>query len=308
MPEAIDVGLLEYPGAQEAALLGLADLFEIANRPDRPILRVTRWRIEGDDLVPTGPSDRPSVVVIPSGKGGPVPAEVARTFAAGLRQLHSAGTALASVCVGAFVLGETGLLNRRSATTHWGAAEAFVARFPDVNLDIDRLIIDDGDVITAGGMMAWTDLGLKLVERYLGPAAMMDTARTLLVDPPGREQRYYSTFVPRLNHGDAAVLAVQHSLHASFTENDVTLADLAGKSGLEERTFLRRFRKSTGMTVTEYLQRFRMNKARDLLQFSTRPVEEVAWEVGYTDASAFRKVFVRIVGLPPSEYRRRFRA
>jgi transcriptional regulator GlxA family with amidase domain len=230
MPETIDIGLLEYPDAQEAALLGLTDLFEIANCPDRPTLRVARWRSEGDHLVPAELSTRPSVVIIPSGKEGPVPAEVARTFAAGLRRLHSAGTTLASVCVGAFVLGETGLLNRRSATIHWGAAEAFVARFPDVNLDVDRLIIDDGDIITAGGMMAWTDLGLKLVERYLGPAAMMATASTLLVDPPGREQRYYSTFVPRLNHGDTAVIAVQHLLHSSFAD-DITLADPSKQVG-----------------------------------------------------------------------------
>jgi hypothetical protein len=205
MPETIDIGLLEYPDAQEAALLGLTDLFEIANCPDRPTLRVARWRSEGDHLVPAELSARPSVVIIPSGKEGPVPAEVARTFA-------------------------TGLLNRRSATTHWGAAEAFVARFPDVNLDVDRLIIDDGDIITAGGMMAWTDLGLKLVERYLGPAAMMATASTLLVDPPGREQRYYSTFVPRLNHGDTAVIAVQHLLHSSFAD-DITLADPSKQVG-----------------------------------------------------------------------------
>lgn len=307
MPEAIDIGLLEYPGAQEAALLGLRDLFEIANRPDRPTLSVTRWRAEGDDLVPAEPSGRPIVIIIPPGKGGPVTAEVGACFAEGLRRLHSVGTTLASVCVGAFVLGESGLLNRRSATTHWGAAEAFATRFPDVKLDVDRLIVDEGDIITAGGMMAWTDLGLKLVERYLGPEAMMDTARTLLVDPPGREQRNYSSFVPRLKHGDTAVLGVQHLLHASFAENEITLTDMASKSGLEERTFLRRFRKSTGMTATEYLQRFRVNKARDLLQFSVQPVEEIAWSVGYADASAFRKVFQRLVGLSPSEYRRRFR-
>lgn len=308
MPEAIDIGLLEYPGAQEAALLGLEDLFEIANRPGRPHLSVTRWRIDEDNLVPAGPSGRPSVVIIPSGKGGPIPAEVARMFAAGLRRLHSTGTTLASVCIGAFILGETGLLSRRSATTHWGAAEAFATRFPDVKLDVDQLIVDDGDIITAGGMMAWTDLGLKLVERYLGSEAMMDTARTLLVDPPGREQRYYSTFVPRLTHGDAAVLSVQHFLHASFAENEITLADMATRSGLEERTFLRRFRKSTNMTVTEYLQRYRVNKARDLLQFSAQTIENIACSVGYTDGSAFRKVFHMIVGLSPSEYRRRFRA
>jgi transcriptional regulator GlxA family with amidase domain len=85
------------------------------------------------------------------------------------------------------------------------------------------------------------------------------------------------------------------------------LTDLVGKSGLEERTFLRRFRKATKMTVTQYLQRFRINKARELLQFGTHPVEEIAWTVGYADASAFRKVFLNIVGLSPSEYGRRFR-
>lgn len=198
-------------------------------------------------------------------------------------------------------------MDGRSATTHWGAADEFRTRFPDVNLDVDRLIIDDGDIITAGGMMAWTDLGLSLVDRYLGPSAMLETASTMLIDPPGREQRYYSTFVPSLSHGDTAVLDVQHWLHASFS-GDIVLADLARKSGLEERTFLRRFRKSTGMTVTEYVQRFRMNKAREMLQFGTEAVELIAWRVGYTDPSAFRKMFLKIVGLSPSEYRRRFHA
>ena len=307
MPDTIDIGLLEYPGAQEAALLGLADLFEIASQPDRPNLRVTRWRADGDHLVSAEPIGAPSVVIIPSGKRGPVTADLARPFGSGLRRLHDAGTTLASVCVGAFILGEAGLLDRRTATTHWGAAEEFRTRFPAVNLDVDRLIIDDGDIITAGGMMAWTDLGLKLVDRYLGPAAMMETAGTLLVDPPGREQCYYSTFVPRLNHGDAAVLGVQHWLHATFADN-IGLSDLVGRSGLEERTFLRRFRKATNITVTEYLQRFRVNKAREMLQFGLHPVEEIAWTVGYTDASAFRKVFLKIVGLSPSEFRRRFHA
>lgn len=306
MADSIDIGLLDYPGAQEAALLGLTDLFEIANQPNRPKLQVTRWRAEGDQLSPAEESGSPSVVIIPSGKRGPVTAEVARPFASGLRKLHANGATLASVCVGAFILGETGLLDGRSATTHWGAAEAFRTRFPKVLLEVDRLIIDDGDLITAGGMMAWTDLGLKLVDRYLGTAAMMETAGTLLVDPPGREQRYYSSFVPTLNHGDAAVLRVQHWLHAGFADS-ISLADLVGKSGLEERTFLRRFRKATSMTATEYLQRFRVNKAREMLQFGTDSVESIAWTVGYTDPSAFRKVFLNIVGLSPSEYRRRFR-
>ena len=307
MAEDVEIALLEYPGAQEAALLGLTDLFEIANQPDRPQLRVTRWRAKGDHLLPIDKAGTPVVIIIPSGKQGPVTPEVARPFVPELQRLHASGTTIASVCVGAFILGETGLLDRRAATTHWGAADAFRTRFPKVALDVDRLVIDNGDIITAGGMMAWTDLGLKLVDRYLGTAAMMATAGTLLIDPPGREQRYYSSFVPTLNHGDTPVLRVQHYLHAEFA-NDITLAEMAEKAGLEERTFLRRFRKATNLTTTEYLQRFRVNKARELLQFGTHPIEVIAGSVGYTDASAFRKVFLSLVGLSPSEYRRRFRA
>lgn len=190
-------------------------------------------------------------------------------------------------------------------TTHWAYAQRLQERFPKVSVDADRLIIDDGDIITAGGLMSWTDMGLRLVDRLLGPSVMIETARMLLVDPPGREQRYYSVFSPRLTHGDAAVLKVQHWLQSTQAK-DVTLATLADQAKLEERTFLRRFQKATGMTTTEYCQRLRVGRARELLQFSTNSIDRVAWEVGYSDSGAFRKVFTRIVGLSPGEYRRRF--
>jgi transcriptional regulator GlxA family with amidase domain len=179
--------------------------------------------------------------------------------------------------------------------------------FPNVQVDVDRLIIDDGDIMTAGGLMAWTDLGLRLIDRLLGPSIMLDTARTLVVDPPGREQRYYSAFSPVLTHGDAAVLSVQHWLQATQAK-DMTLATLAAQAKLEPRTLLRRFQKATGMTTTEYGQRLRVGRAREMLQFETASIDRVAWEVGYSDAGAFRKVFTRIVGLTPGDYKRRFSA
>jgi transcriptional regulator GlxA family with amidase domain len=155
--------------------------------------------------------------------------------------------------------------------------------------------------------MAWTDLVLRLIDRHLGPLVMMETARRLLVDPPGREQSYYSTFTPRLNHGDGAILKVQRWLQATEAR-DIDLATLAMQAGLEERTLLRRFQKATGLTTTEYCQRLRVGRARELLQSSPLAADQVAWEVGYADAGAFRKVFTRIVGLTPAEYRKRFRA
>ncbi len=160
-------------------------------------------------------------------------------------------------------------------------------------------------MITAGGLMAWIDLGLKLVDRLLGSSIMLETARFLLVDPPGREQRYYSNFSPRLRHGDEAVLKVQHWLQAQGAR-EASIPAMAARAGLEERTFLRRFRKATGLKPTEYCQHLRVGKAREMLEITNRTIDQVAWDVGYEDAGAFRKVFQKVMGLSPRDYRRRF--
>lgn len=315
----IELGIVLYPGVQMATVFGLTDLFGIAARfdgaaddPDRPPLRFSHWQLgeagQPAKRVHDSHPDAcctPSVLILPPSLEEPISTEVARPYRDWLCQQHQSGVRLASICAGAFLLGETGLLAGRTATTHWLYVEQFMARFPDVHLDADQLIIDGDDVITAGGLMAWTDLGLRLVDRYLGAKAMIDTAQMLVIDPPGRQQRYYSAFSPRLNHGDSAILAVQQWLQETAGE-EVALAELARRAGLEERTFLRRFRKATGMTTTDYWQRLRVTRARELLQTGRLPIERIAWEVGYADPGAFRKVFTRVVGLTPGAYRRRF--
>ena len=311
----ISIGIVLYPGAQLSAALGLADLFRIAGRvADRadqgaPQLQVRTIEPTADGLPAAAAGDDAPchVLILPPSLEAPIQPDVAAPLAGWLRERHAEGAILASVCGGAFLLAETGLLSARAATTHWIYTEEFRGRFPDVVLDTDRLIIDGGDIISAGGLMSWTDLGLKLVDRFLGPVVMAQTARMMLVDPPGQEQRYYSGFAPRLTHGDAAVLKVQHFLQAN-EGRDARLATLAEQAGLEERTLLRRFQKATGLTTTEYAQRLRVAKAQELLQFGRLPVERISWEVGYSDAGAFRKIFHRIVGLTPGEYRQRFHA
>ncbi|MTH36107.1 helix-turn-helix domain-containing protein [Paracoccus limosus] len=312
MGRTVDIGLVRYPGAQLSAVLGLSDLFGIAagvaaKAPQElPKLRVTEC--SGDpDVKPARPDVGHDALILPPALGTPITPEAAQPIARWLRDAHGAGSVLASVCAGAFLLAETGLLDGRRATTHWLYAETFAARFPKVALDPDRLIIDEGDLLTAGGLMSWTDLGLKLVDRFLGPSVMLETSQVLLLDPPGREQRIYSTFAPRLNHGDAAILKVQHWMQAAGGK-EAALPVLAACAGLEERTFLRRFQKATGLTSTDYAQRLRVNRARELLQFGQQPVDAIAWEVGYRDPAAFRKVFHRVVGLTPGEYRQRFHA
>ncbi|SMQ85758.1 Helix-turn-helix domain-containing protein [Devosia lucknowensis] len=136
---------------------------------------------------------------------------------------------------------------------------------------------------------------------------MADTAKFLLVDPSGREQRHYAAFAPRLTHGDAPILKVQHWLQAHRSE-EIALAELAAQAGLEQRTFLRRFQKATGLRPTEYVQALRIALAREKLEFSRDTVERIAWTVGYKDPSAFRRVFQKVTGLSASAYRERFSA
>lgn len=314
-----EIAVLLYPGAQLGAAHGLTDLFSVANLmvkrrlgDSAPQLRFSHWRGRDDDdgaerIFDSHPglSGEPAFIILPPAVIAPITADEAEPLARWLHGRHDQGATLCSVCAGAFLLGETGLLDGRAATTHWYYANDFSERFPNARVDIDKLVIDDGDLITAGGLMAWTDMGLKLVDRLLGPTAMLDTARFLLVDPPGREQRHYSLFSPKLHHGDAAVLKVQHWLQAAGWR-DATLDRMADKAGLEPRTFLRRFQKATGLKPTEYCQHLRVGKAREILEATARPVEQVAWDVGYEDPGSFRKVFMKITGLGPREYRQRF--
>ena len=313
------IGLLIYPGAQLAAVYGLTDLFLTANHlsaeqggSNTPAFQVSHFSpssaepwVERVYSTVDHPDDRLSVLILPPKLGDGILATGSADTADWIRSQHANGTLLCSVCAGAFVLAETGLLAGRTVTTHWALAEKFSEKFPESRLDVDKLIIEDGDIITAGGVMAWLDLGFRLIDRLISPTIMLATARFFLVDPTGREQRFYSSFAPKLGHGDAAVLKVQHWLQAHAAEK-VTLPEMAAQAGVGERTFLRRFSKATGLRPTAYLQHLRIGKAREMLEFSTLPIEQIAWRVGYEDPGAFRKVFKKIIGLTPGDYRRRF--
>ncbi|MCP8883130.1 GlxA family transcriptional regulator [Devosia sp. XJ19-1] len=309
-----EIGLLIYPGCAMASVHGLTDAFEVANQyadqhggPVR--IRTTHWRHGESGLArvfDSQPGDgAPDYVVIPGRLADPLTADDVADFVPWLIAQHAHGTTLASVCGGAFMLGHSGLLDGRRATTHWLYADAFQAMFPDVSVTPSDIVVEDGDIITAGGMLAWTDLGLRLIHRVLGPTVMAEAAKFLLVDPAGREQRHYSTFAPRLTHGDTSVLKVQHWLQAHSGE-EINVSALAGRAGLEQRTFLRRFQKATGLKPTEYVQALRIGHAREKLEFSRDSVERIAFNVGYKDPSAFRRVFQKVTGLSASAYRERF--
>jgi len=320
-----EIGLLIYPDCQLSAVHGLTDLVRIAGEwsahgadpVPRPVIRVSHWAFvagtEGDD--PDQPSCvwdshaglphrldyviAPPSIVMPE-KMRPMPAA-----ARWLARRHVEGSRICSICAGAFVLAESGLIDGRRVTTHWAFASQLAERFPGVDVAQENIVLDDGDIITAGGILAWTDLGLTLVDRLMGPSAMLATARFLVIDPPRDDQRPFARFVPRFDHGDEAILRVQHRMHAHAAE-PCSVKRLAESASLGERTFQRRFHQATGHRPTEYLQQVRVAKAREILETTHRPVEQIAWQVGYAAATAFGKAFQRITGITPGRYRQRF--
>ncbi|WP_448953600.1 GlxA family transcriptional regulator [Labrys neptuniae] len=312
-----EIGLLAYPNVQLASLYGLVDLFGIADRIARhrkavstPLLRVCRLECDDKGVVRNldgNEAGLPAIIILPPSLAEPPREPWTAALADYLRQCHAQGSVLASVCIGAFLLAETGLLDGRQATTHWSYAALLAERFAEIEVDSAKIVIDDGDIITAAGLMSWTDLGLKLVEKLLGTGVMVETGRAMLVDPGGREQRHYSVFSPRLNHGDEAILAVQHWLQQAYA-GEVDIKAMAARAGLERRTFLRRFGRATGLRPVEYCQQLRVTKARDMLETTRLSFDRIAWNVGYGDPVSFRKIFVRTMGLTPGDYRRRFGA
>nr|WP_314483575.1 helix-turn-helix domain-containing protein [uncultured Pseudomonas sp.] len=315
MAHFLEIGLLRYPDAQEAAIHGLQDLFKVANRladaweaTQVVRVRISAWRVgEEGVLLPeshraTAEDTRLHALIIPPSLHAIPDADCLARHRAVLRQLHQQGTVLASVCIGVFFLAASGLLDGRTACAHPNHVQVLQDRYPQMKAQAHPTLLDDGDIVSSAGLMAWTDLGLSLLERFMGHGIACETASYLAVEPvsaglPG------TRFNLLLDHGDEAVLKVQHWLQATGARS-ADLAAMAACACLEPRTFLRRFRLATGLRPTEYCQQIRVSRAARQLEFTRRTIDQIAWDVGYRDPGAFRKVFQRATGITPSEFRR----
>lgn len=222
-----------------------------------------------------------------------------------LKARNHRGTHIASICTGAFVLAETGLLDGKTATTHWGFANQFRKRYPRVELITERLITDEGDLFCSGGYNAGTDLSLYLVEKYCGHEVALQSSKTLLTDIGRTSQAPYAIFQYQKNHRDSRVLSIQQWIEDNFTRN-FNYDELARKNGMSRRTFERRFKSATGDTPLIYQQRIRVEAAKRLLESGDCSFDEITYKVGYEDSSSFRKVFSKQTGLRPIEYQKKF--
>jgi transcriptional regulator GlxA family with amidase domain len=219
-----------------------------------------------------------------------------------LRTWHSAGSRIAGSCTGAFLIADAGLLDGRTATTHWLFAGELRRRYPAVDVTVDRMIVDTGDVITSGGATGFLNLVLYLAERFCGHDRANLAAKVLLVDGHRPSQRPYIAFGPERSHGDMIVHQVQQHIDLNLGD-PLRITELASWSGLSERTLSRRFAAATGRGPAAYLQHARIQHAMRLLETTSDPIDQIRRRVGYNDPAAFRRVFKDATGLSPSGYR-----
>lgn len=306
MTTKISIGIIDYPNALQSAVLGLKELFLIANNIIIENQLDKQFSVSiiqpNEKLNSTIQYD---VIILPPNLNDNyynAPQPKLLTF---LSNAHSLGSILCSTCSGAFILAKTGLLDNRPATTHWQLADEFNEKYPKVFLNAESLLINDGDIISAGGLMSWIDLGLEIVAQFTQPHIMRKLGKYLIVDTGKREQRYYGSFTPKFNHGNQQILQVQHYIQTHYNKslNISLLADLACMS---ERTFLRQFTSATTLKPIQYIQKIRVQKACELLESTTQSFETIALNIGYEDANSFRKIFIKIIGLSPSTFKAKF--
>ena len=242
-------------------------------------------------------------IMIPGWQGidTPVPVPIIEA----LRKAYRRGARLLSICSGSFVLASTGLLDGKRATTHWRYAEALQRRFPRIQVDPAVLYVDEGQILTSAGSAAGLDLCLHLIRRDYGPAAANQVARRLVISPhrDGGQAQFLERPVDARERGSLAALMdkLRGRLH-----KPLSIANLARLAAMSERTFMRRFRAATGMTPGEWITRARVDRARELLESSALPMDQVAMRAGLGTSATLRHHFHRKVGVSPAEYRKRF--
>jgi transcriptional regulator GlxA family with amidase domain len=226
-----------------------------------------------------------------------------------LKRMHENGATLCSACSGLLLLAETGLLSGREATMHWAYEQTFRRNFPDIRLRLEEMLVTAGEreeLVMSGAAMAWHDLVLYLIDRYVGTASAQSIARFFAMRWHDDGQSPYIGFAPPTGHGDAAVANVQAWLDRNFSMAN-PVEEMVKRSGVAERSFKRRFTQATGVAPLEYVQRLRIEYAKRRLEQSDAPIDEVSWAVGYEDPASFRRLFRRVTSVAPGVYRRTYR-
>jgi len=258
-------------------------------RPDVPIDKVRRTNLI---IVPAVNGDMTEVI------------DANRGFFPWIARQYKSGAEVASLCVGAFLLAATGLLKGRHCATHWLSADDFRTRFPDVNLVSESIITDENGIYTSGGAHSFWNLLLYLLEKYTDREIAIYASKFYEIEIDRDTQSPFLIFKGQKNHQDEAVRKAQEHIETNY-RGRLTVDVLCELLAVGRRSLERRFKQATGNTVSEYIQRVRIEAAKKSLETSRKNVAEVMYEAGYSDTKAFRAVFRKIAGMSPLDYKNR---
>jgi transcriptional regulator GlxA family with amidase domain len=246
------------------------------------------------------------LVIIPPTSGDIKSAlHINREFVPWIREQYKMGAEVASLCIGAFMLASTGLLNGKKCSTHWLFVNEFRNMFPEVIMVDDKMITDQSGLYSSGGATSYWSLLLYLVEKYVSREIAILASKYFVLDIGRNNQSPFMMFKGQRDHEDELVIRAQEYIEQNF-QNKITVDHLSDKFGIVRRTFERRFKKSTRNTVVEYIQRVKIEAAKKSFETSRKPIYDVMYDVGYTDIKAFRDVFKKITGMPPVDYRNKY--
>ena len=289
-----------------AVAKGLAPFFEIklVGLSQHISQRGGRYTSTPDKLI--GEVKHTDLIIIPAMHGDMEQAIKANAaFLPWIRKHYENGAEVASFCIAAFFLAETGLLDGRSCATHWSAAKQFRQMYPTVNLVDDKIMTHEDGLYTSGGAYSFLNLLCYLIERYAGRDIAITISKIFMIDIDRSSQSPFIMFTGQKDHQDQPVIKAQEYIERHY-ENRITVDEVADKFAIGRRSLERRFKKATGNTVVEYMQRVKVEAAKRSFETCQKNITEVMYDVGYTDIKAFRDLFRKITGLTPLEYKNKY--
>ena len=222
-----------------------------------------------------------------------------------IKEQYKNGAEIATMCSGTFLLAATGLLDGKTCSTHWNLATKFKGLFPNIDLQPDKLITSENGIYTNGGAYSFLNLILFIVEKYFDRQTAIYCSKIFQIDIDRTSQSPFFIFQTQKNHGDEMVIKAQAYLESKMDEK-ISIEKLSSKFAIGRRNFDRRFIKATGNTPVEYSQRVKIESAKKAFEASRKTINEVMYEVGYSDVKAFREVFRKITGMSPIEYKAKY--
>src|ERR1700687_330540 len=310
------IGVLVFPDFQLLDAAGPISVFEIAARfagqpPSRKVLAATPGRVRsssGVEMLARGlkPSGAITTLIVAGGEGVDAAATCERTLSF-VRRVAKRGVRIASVCSGAYILAEAGLLDGRRATTHWRRTRHFLAAYPKVKLEPDRIFVRDGNIWSSAGITAGIDLALTMVAEDFGDDIAQKTARQLVLyhRRSGGQSQFSSLLELKAPNGRFGPLL---SWAREHLDAPLTVEDLGEPAGMSSRHFTRAFMAETGTTPSKAIERLRIEVARQRVQSSSETIERVAQSTGFRDPERMRRAFIRAFGQLPQSLRRAARA